>query len=462
MNNLNPVRIHIIDHSMSRLLSPEYLPDLRELLSYTESNYYYGEMAFRKKSEIGRTGLFLTGYVDLIKKHFPVRIVRDDSCKGISVKNNIEGFSGGDFKFFRDQVDVFEKIKNTRRGFIKYPTGSGKTVIAAGVIYMYDPEMCLFIVHTKDLLVQTIENFQNYFGKKMIGCIGSGKYKPGRITVGTIQSLGNRFSEKESQKVDMIIVDEGHHLHSSSYRKFINTLTNCSVRYALTGTMHKKNKAAILIREGLIGPAIAEITSSTLIDRGRLAKPKIYFCSYKDLPVDEFDPEEYKSDDYRAIYQLGIVQNRERNKTIAKVSKECVMRGEKILIIVKHVRHGKYLEALGAGVLVQGSTKIEERTFVKKLFGSTSTGFSVIATPVWDEGTDIPSVNAIIPAGAGKSEIKVIQWIGRGLRVTESKKTVDVYDFIDSVHPILLRHSKSRAALFKREGWPIQVVDMVE
>ena len=78
---------------------------------------------------------------------------------------------------------------------------------------------------------------------------------------------------------------------------------------------------------------------------------------------------------------------------------------------------------------------------------------AVIATSVWKEGVNIRSLNNVINAGGGKSEIQTLQCIGRGLRITDEKKVVNIYDFFDSGHPYLIAHFGERFCLFVDQGW---------
>jgi superfamily II DNA or RNA helicase len=77
----------------------------------------------------------------------------------------------------------------------------------------------------------------------------------------------------------------------------------------------------------------------------------------------------------------------------------------------------------------------------------------LIASRILDEGIDIKNFKVLIIASAGLSFVKTIQRLGRGLRVTDEKKSVTVYDFIDNTNPKLLKHSKARAKTYKMFGY---------
>jgi len=75
----------------------------------------------------------------------------------------------------------------------------------------------------------------------------------------------------------------------------------------------------------------------------------------------------------------------------------------------------------------------------------------LIASSIYDEGVDLPEVNVLIKASGGKSEVKTIQQVGRGLR--PKKEKLIVYDFNDMNSKFLSAHSKKRIKTYKQEGF---------
>ena len=77
----------------------------------------------------------------------------------------------------------------------------------------------------------------------------------------------------------------------------------------------------------------------------------------------------------------------------------------------------------------------------------------VICTAVWKEGVNIPELNVVINAAGGKSELVTLQTIGRGLRKTENKSELIIYDFFDNSHHYLVDHFGHRFCLYSDMGW---------
>ena len=104
-------------------------------------------------------GTFLTGLLPHVKKHaersgFFVSI-RDGNLEKIKptrIKPKLKGI-----KFRADQKRALRAVRRLQRGIIKFPTGSGKTIIALGAFSMFEKSPTLFLCHTKDLLLQTVK-----------------------------------------------------------------------------------------------------------------------------------------------------------------------------------------------------------------------------------------------------------------------------------------------------------------
>jgi superfamily II DNA or RNA helicase len=84
----------------------------------------------------------------------------------------------------------------------------------------------------------------------------------------------------------------------------------------------------------------------------------------------------------------------------------------------------------------------------------------IVATPVFDEGADIPHLKVVLLAGGGKSPIKIIQRIGRGMRrKTEGENEVEIYDFLDTGNRYTKKHSVLRRRLYKQEEFDTELLN---
>ena len=79
----------------------------------------------------------------------------------------------------------------------------------------------------------------------------------------------------------------------------------------------------------------------------------------------------------------------------------------------------------------------------------------VIASVIWQEGIDLPEVRSVVNAAGGRSVIAALQRLGRGMRVAAGKNEVELWDFRDSGHRWLSRHTKERLAAYLSEGFEV-------
>ena len=430
---------------------------LHPILSYKTSIWIQGQ--FRKKEKIvnklviDKNGRFLTGFIPKIKD-FCEQHNRDLEIKyGFEhevtpIPPNLPGIELRNY-----QSKTIEQGLSHGRGIIHAPTAAGKTVVAGALISCYPTQKILFIVHTKDLLRQTLEEFNKWFPNQ-IGVIGSGKLEPNRITVGMIQTL-NRLGPTEFDKIPTVVmVDEAHHLSSfgGSYAKFLERLVNATHRYGLTATLGYLPEAK-LCAEGHLGPVIAEPQMDELIKEGFLAEPKLRLIK---IPR---NPRFREIQKYPELYQAAIVENKVRNKRILECAKEYADQGLTSLILTIRIEHGHILEKMANELYpemklkyVHGGSEDQDREEVIKNLKSGKIQVAV-ATTILNEGVNIPSLGAVINAAGGKSEIAVLQKIGRGLRVTDEKKVIYLVDFFDPSHRFLVEHFGERLTLYFDKNW---------
>ncbi|RLC32404.1 hypothetical protein DRH13_01785 [Candidatus Woesebacteria bacterium] len=411
---------------------------------------------------VGTGGTFLAGLDQLVIEYCKKedkKVVFKDRENIEYIKATAKPYLEG-IKFRPDQKRALRIIKKKSRGRIIFPTGSGKTIIALGIMSMFPDCRVLFLCHTKDLINQTLIELRKYFKDRAIFVIGAGyksnmnEVKLGKnpILLSTIQSFSNIQTKDYIDFFDITIVDEGHHANSrkSQYGKVMEH--NLSPRrYALTATIPTKRKE-VLINEGFFGKTIVELTVSKGIKIGIIAKPIIQL-----IPVP------YSSDlnircerKYKNFYQHGIVENTARNAIIVNEVKKSIKKKETTLIIIERTDHGhllqKMLEYKGVKApFVQGSTSLKERNRVKRQLKIKKKKV-VICSKVWKEGINIPSLNHIINACGMKEEKAVIQAMGRGLRTTKNKKTIKLTDFLDP-YMYLAQHAILRIQVYYRQGW---------
>lgn len=251
--------------------------------------------------------------------------------------------------------------------------------------------------------------------------------------------------------VEEILVHNCHHVADiKSEYAYVLSKTPAPIRLGLTATIPREGEA-YLTAVGLIGPILEEMTINKGAELGILAKPTI-----KILRVPKnYDMAQMRV--YHEVYDMGVVRNLARNILIAKTAKKHVDADETVLIMINILDHGylilEQLKAMGVDAeFVHGATDGESRNKLKHALNEGHIK-CVICSSVWTEGVNIPNLNAVICASGGKSEIKTLQSIGRGLRKTKDKDAVYIYDFLDTSHKFLIEHFGERMICYSENDW---------
>lgn len=404
----------------------------------------------------GSSGTFLTGLLPKIRNKFDnkIKIIGQEESIKPNQKPRLKKI-----KFRQDQIQAFEAIKKNQRGTIIRPTGSGKTIIALGIISMFPHHRTLFLCHTKELIDQTEAAIKKYLEVDPY-IIGAGHkanwdtiYKNKKpIVLSTIQSFAKIPKSKYIDFFDITIVDECHHVNNlnSQYGQIMTSnLSPCKI--GLTAT-EPTSKQELLINEGLLGPPIAKLTVQEGIKTGIISKPIINLVP---IPL-QSEIDIACGNSYAKYYEYGIVKNRRRNIAILHKVKQNLKNKESTLIIIERTEHGKIIQKILKAKkikvkFVHGNSSREKRARVKEDLKSKKI-LVVICSKIWREGVNIPTLNNIINACGMKEEKMIIQAIGRGLRTTKNKKVVSIIDFLDP-YRYLAEHSIARIQTYINQGW---------
>ena len=226
-----------------------------------------------------------------------------------------------------------------------------------------------------------------------------------------------------------------------------NSFPNAIIRLGLTGTIDKTKPVQEMKLYACTGSVLTKVSNDYLISRGFSAKPKCIMFKVDSPELGEME--------YPQAYQLGVVENTERNNIIVDICEKETRDNNKVLILVEHIEHGEILEdtmkRINKSVYFtngQLSSDIREELLNKLRNGQLDV---LISSNILDEGIDVSGINAVVYARGMKSMRKLLQGIGRGLRLKEDGSPLRFYDFIDDTHLTLLNHSMDRYKTLKHE-----------
>jgi superfamily II DNA or RNA helicase len=364
----------------------------------------------------------------------------------------------GESIMFRDyQVEIVNTFLANPQSLQEAATGAGKTLVTAALSLSVEQYgRSIVIVPNKSLVVQTEEDYVN-LGLDVGVYFGDRKELNKTHTICTWQSLNNLLKATQSGDADFtindfiegvvcVIVDEVHQAKAEVLKDLLTgVLSRVPIRWGLTGTIPKADfdKLSLLVS---LGPVVGKLSASELQEQGVLAKCHVNIVQLK-------DGKEYK--DYQSELKF-LTTDQLRLDTIAKLIDKIKDTGN-TLVLVDRISAGKELvERLPNSVFVSGEMKLTER---KEEYDEirTSEGRILVCTyGVAAVGINVPRLFNIVMLEPGKSFVRVIQSIGRGLRMAEDKDHVAVWD-ITSDCKFSKRHLTQRKAFYKEASYPFSI-----
>jgi superfamily II DNA or RNA helicase len=441
----------------------DLLSALYKLYSYKTPGYQYspaykrrqwdGETHFITKTGTFRTGLLSRVLGDLKKIDCIPEIcyeTPDLEQKDLNLDYDIEGF-----KYYVYQENLIIEGLREKRGIIKSPTGSGKTLIMAGLVKALAGRKMVILFNAKQLLTQTYDFLTETCGMDNIGlCYGEG-YIYGDIMLCTVQSI-ERVLDTHLQETEVLMVDECHEFaNGKTTLAALRSFPNALYRFGFTATP-PSDDIPLLNLEGALGRVLQVVDTADLIDAGTLTKPIIQLIDreYTTSGADE-------DMSYMEAYDEYIVYNEERNNLIKEIVDDIKKRHKRarILVLTKSLDHGRTLEDLLGGdcEFLQGCDSVGERYEAISRFRGCGDSSILIGTKILQTGVNIEEITHFINARGMKSEIATLQALGRALRRHDSKDQVYVYDFMDK-EKYLREHSIARKRHYEKEGHEVHIL----
>lgn len=472
------VRFDLID------VSPSILMELRDHFSFMAPNYRFHPL-YKQKRWDGRIRLinlnerpFSSLYIGL----FP-DLVQFCSDRGYSLEidgndekalMNPDGFAEEDAVILdsipkryepRDyqQKAVISSIEKQRQ-IIVSSVGSGKSLMLYLLSFWFIRKKhqksggkVLIVVPTTSLVSQMKGDFLDYSMNSdvfspLIHEIYSGKEKhhiDSPIVISTFQSLAGKMSDEWYDQFGMVIIDEAHRATAKSLIDILEKCRNCSMRIGTTGTIPnaKDQKINEMSLRGLIGPIRQFTTTKELQDKKQLAELDISCIITKhQKKKNTFIVDETADPAKRYQQEIEyLCQHQERNQLIVEYAFSHSKDINALVLFNLVEKHGKILfemahERLDAAereiFFISGGTKTEEREAIRSYVEKKGKGCIIFASSsVFSTGINIKNLSCIIFAQSFKSQIRVIQSIGRGLRVSDNNDRTTLIDIIDDLHP---------------------------
>jgi superfamily II DNA or RNA helicase len=459
---INPVAIKVLtlDSGLIQLLdskfkfkdnSLRYSTKIRELVRKGLMDEY--KHFFSKKTCKLPIGFLKPLLEELEKQGYEVTIEDLREYPETTALDNYDNiFPGVEFRYYqKEALDIILKDKK-HNGIVEGATAFGKTLVFLTLCKLIKQRI-LIIFPGKQLVFQTYDEARK-LGITDIGLVSGDSLIIGkRIMLVNYQSLEKMEGHENVKEFKTVIVDEMHTAKAATLYNFLKKIP-ASIRLGFSATPFKPGEKDALdnaFNRANLGDLIYVKKAAELMKEGFIATVDIKFVKIENPANDYF------CNHIQAVDKL-IVNNSYRNNIIKSI---CEMNDKKTLIIVQMREHGEILHKLieNSIMYVHGDTGTELREEVRKQLDSGEVK-RVVTTVVWSTGINIPNLERIVIAGSGKSFYQTIQRIGRGLRKTDDKTHLEVWDFADVTNKYLEEWSKDRWKYYKKESFPVEVVDL--
>ena len=355
------------------------------------------------------------------------------------------------------QIEIVNNFLENPQSLQEIATGAGKTLMTAALSYSVESYgRSIVIVPNKSLVTQTEADYIN-LGLDVGVYFGDRKEYNKTHTICTWQSLNNMLKKTKSGEAEVeigdfiegvvcVMVDEVHMAKADALKTLLTSVfAKVPIRWGLTGTIPKAKYEAQSIYVSL-GNVIGKLSASELQDQGVLARCHVNIMQLQDGK--EFT--NYQSE------LKHLLEDSERLDKIASLISGINNSGN-TLILVDRVNAGKEIVSrLPDSVFVSGATNMNERKEEYDEVATSSNKIIVATYGVAAVGINIPRIFNLVLIEPGKSFVRVIQSIGRGIRKAEDKDFVQIWDVTSSCK-FAKRHLTQRKAFYKEANYPFDL-----
>jgi len=334
------------------------------------------------------------------------------------------------------QVDAINTFLENPQSLQEIATGAGKTITTATLSQLCESlGRTITIVPNKSLVEQTEEDFVN------VGLDVGVYYGKSKNQEHDLLTLAEFLDE-----VKTVIVDEVHMAKADVLKKLLTqNLNNACIRWGLTGTVPKEQFESEQIFAS-IGPVVGGIKAHELQEKGVLSNCQVNVIQLIDLP-------EFGSYADETKY---LVTDEDRMLYISKLIKTISLTGN-TLVLVNRIDSGKFLvNELEDSVFISGEVKTKDRKEEYDEIKTSDNKIIVATYGVAAVGINIPRIFNLVLLEPGKSFVRVIQSIGRGIRKAADKDFVEIWD-ITSTCKYAKKHLTERKKFYKEAKYPFKV-----
>jgi len=375
------------------------------------------------------------------------------------------------------QLQAIEHGLTKKSAMLISPTASGKSLIIYAIlryVLEHTDKKILIIVPTTSLVEQMYNDFADYSQyddgfdvKSTCHRVYSGRPKMSeeRVMISTWQSI-YKLPGSFFEQFSAVFGDEAHNFKAKSLTSILSKCRDAEYRFGTTGTLDG-TQTHKLVLEGLFGPAHYVTTTKKLMDEGSLSDLdiSILLLKYEEELRRKFGKKTYQEEvDYIVTYQ-------KRNQLITNLALD--QDGNTLVLFQFVEKHGKPLynmikekaHSRRKIFYVSGETGVDTREEVRRITENEKNAIIVASLGTFSTGVNIRNLHNIIFASPSKSQIKILQSIGRGLRKSDDGSTTRLYDIADDLHwksrkNYTLNHAAERIKIYTKEKFKYKIYEI--
>ena len=355
------------------------------------------------------------------------------------------------------QVEIINNFLENPQSIQEIATGAGKTIMTAALSQRCEAHgRTIGIVPNKSLVTQTEKDYRG-LGLDVGVYFGDRKEWGKKHTICTWQSLNILLKNTKNgsditihdfiEDVVCIMVDEVHMAKADALKTLLTgVMGRIPIRWGLTGTVPKEPYEFQALKCSL-GPVINQLSASELQGRGVLARCHVNIVQL----IDHAEFSNYQSE------LKFLLEEPDRLDTISQLIGKVKATGNTLVLVDRVAAGHALVERLGdRAVFVSGATKGTKRDEEYAEVAEVDDKIIVATYGVAAVGINIPRIFNLVLVEPGKSFVRVIQSIGRGIRKAEDKDFVQIWD-ITANSKYAKRHLTERKRFYKEARYPFTV-----
>lgn len=324
------------------------------------------------------------------------------------------------------------------------PTGAGKTLMFSkviGEIHKHNPNLKVCVLaHRDELTAQNEEKFKWVNPSISTSIVDSyGKSWDGQVAFAMIQTLARENNLKEMPLVDLMVIDEAHHVTAPSYKHVIDYARKANPELKILGVTATPERGDKSSLGEVFNNCCDQIKIGELILSGNLVRPVTFVIDMGNATEKLKALRTRGKGDYNDAEVASILDSEPLNSEVIRHWREKAGKRQTVIFCssVAHARNvmNSFNAAGISTALITGEMTKEQRAIV---FENMTKGMIqvIVNVAVLTEGWNYPPISCVVLLRQSSYKSTMVQMIGRGLRTIDPaiypdiiKKDCVVLDF---------------------------------